>query len=233
MIPLYDIFAAFTVGFMGSLHCIGMCGGISSALTAALPSEFRNQTTRNFLYQLTYNVGRLFSYSIAGALVGWLGAYFYDQLNTAGPSYLRILSGIMMVLLGCYISGWWRVLTYLERLGAYLWKPLSRLTRPLIPTNRLYKALGLGVLWGWLPCGLVYSALTWSLGSGSPGKGAVTMLAFGMGTLPAMLSIGTFHALFSTLSQSRVTRTSAALLLIAFGLWTINNQLVGHNALHH
>ena len=224
MISSYELLAALSVGFMGSLHCIGMCGGISAAITAALPADLHRQHSRLSLYQFTYNVGRLFSYALAGALVGWLGSLWQPDAPDSAPSILRILSGVMMILLGCYISGWWRVLTYLERLGSRLWQPLAPLTRPLIPADRLYKALGLGMLWGWLPCGLVYSALTWSLGTGTPLYGALTMLAFGVGTLPAMLSLGAFHSMMSSLSQSRLIRTLTALLLITFGLWTISLQ---------
>lgn len=221
----HDLIAAFAVGFMGSLHCIGMCGGISSALATAI-TPGRNRTLRQQLgYQLLYSTGRIFAYSCAGALIGLAGAVLYDQIPRHGPSYLRIFAGAMMILLGLYISGWWKILNHLERAGSRVWQHIAPLTRKCIPVDRPDKALILGFLWGWLPCGLVYSALTWSLGAGGPGKGALLMLYFGLGTLPAMLSIGTFSQILSDFARSTGTRLFAALMLMGFGVWTIASQM--------
>lgn len=221
----HDLIAAFAVGFMGSLHCVGMCGGISSALTAAI-SPGHNRTLKQQLgYQLLYSLGRITAYACAGAMIGLAGAALYDQIPRHGPSYLRIFAGAMMILLGLYISGWWKILNQLERAGSRVWKHISPLTRRFIPVDRPDKALALGFLWGWLPCGLVYSALTWSLGSGGAGKGALLMLYFGLGTLPAMLSVGTFSQILSDFARGTGTRLFAALMLIGFGFWTIGSQM--------
>ncbi len=133
----------------------------------------------------------------------------------------------MMILLGFYISGWWKILNQLERLGAQVWKRLAPFTRRFIPVDRPHKALALGFLWGWLPCGLVYSALTWSLGAGGAGRGALLMLYFGLGTLPAMISVGTFSHILSDFARATGTRLVAALMLMGFGVWTILSQF-GH-----
>lgn len=218
--------AALTIGFMGSLHCIGMCGGISSALTTALRPG-ASPFTRQLGYPLLYSSGRIFSYALAGALAVLLGHPFRDLLGGHGPSALRIFAGVMMVLLGFYLSGWWQVLNQLERLGANVWKRLAPWTRHLIPVDHPGKALALGMLWGWLPCGLVYSALAWSVGAESPLQGALLMLFFGLGTLPAMLGVGLFSHALHDWARSRATRTFAALLLIGFGLWTITAQIPG------
>ena len=230
---VYEVVAAFAVGFMASLHCIGMCGGISFALTTSISPQPGDSRWRQFSYQLLFNSGRLFSYATAGALVGAVGMLIYQQISTQGPSYLRIFAGVMMILLGLYVSGWWRVLNQLERMGAKLWKKISPYTRAFIPVDSPHKALVLGALWGWLPCGLVYSALTWSLGAGSPAKGALLMLCFGLGTLPTMLAVGSFSHWLNNFARIPIVRSFVALTLIAYGAWTISSQLMlqaGHSA---
>jgi sulfite exporter TauE/SafE len=221
----YDLIAAFAVGFMGSLHCIGMCGGISSALSTAITPHQANPLWRQLVYQLLYSIGRIASYATAGGIVGLVGATLYHQIAPSGPSYLRIFAGAMMILLGFYLSGWWKILNYLERAGTRVWKRIAPLTRRFIPVDKPHKALILGYLWGWLPCGLVYSALAWSLGSGSAANGALLMFYFGLGTLPALISIGTFSHVLSDFARSHKTRAFAALMLMGFGIWTIASQL--------
>ncbi|HVK98430.1 MAG TPA: sulfite exporter TauE/SafE family protein [Dongiaceae bacterium] len=232
MAPSLDLIAAFAVGFMGSLHCIGMCGGISSALTTAL-APARHSLGRQLGYPLTYNLGRISSYALAGAIAGVLGAQFRDLLGIHGPSVLRIFAAVMMILLGLYLSGWWKVLNHLERAGTRVWKRLAPFTRRFIPVDSPRKALMLGMLWGWLPCGLVYSALAWSVGAGGALPGALLMLCFGLGTLPAMVGIGAFSHVLNDLARSRNTRTLAALLLIGFGVWTLLTQLPLPGGHHH
>ncbi|MGB3620548.1 sulfite exporter TauE/SafE family protein [Ketobacter sp. MCCC 1A13808] len=224
----YDLVAAFAIGFMGSLHCVGMCGGISGALTSAIAPGQARRTRRLLGYQLLYSLGRISSYACAGFLVGFAGSSIYATFEPSGPSYLRIFAGLMMILLGCYLSGWWKILNQLERLGAQGWKHIAPYTKNLLPVDRPIKAVALGFLWGWLPCGLVYSALAWSLGSGDAISGALLMVYFGLGTLPALIGIGTFSHLLQDISQSRGVRIIAALSLIGFGIWTIASQFMGH-----
>lgn len=224
--------AAFSIGFMGSLHCIGMCGGISSALTTALPPG-ASSLRRQLGYPLLYSTGRIASYAVAGGLTGSLGYAFRDLLGSHGPSFLRIFAGLMMILLGLYLSGWWQILNRLEQAGARIWKKLAPWTRHLIPVDNPLKALALGMLWGWLPCGLVYSALAWSIGAESPLQGALLMACFGLGTLPAMLGVGLFSRALSDWARTQSTRTFAALLLTGFGLWTIASQLPVMPGHHH
>lgn len=228
----FNFVAAFAIGFMGSLHCIGMCGGISSALTTAvMPGS--NSVARQLGYPLLYSLGRIFSYAIAGAIAGLLGEQFRHLLGGHGPSILRIFAGVMMILLGLYLSGWWQILNHLERAGARIWKKLAPWTRHFIPVDNPVKALALGLLWGWLPCGLVYSALAWSVGAETPLQGALLMLYFGLGTLPAMIGVGVFSHALNDWARARSTRTFAALLLLGFGLWTISSQLPGFSSHLH
>ena len=176
-----SFFAAFLIGLAGSVHCVGMCGGIVSALTFAIPTH-----QNSFPYALAYNVGRISSYCLAGALTGLLGQLVTQQ-NSTGLSILQLLSACFLLMLACYIGGWWQGLLKVEHLGKYLWKYLSPLSKSFVPFKRPLYALPYGMIWGWLPCGLVYSSLTWSLASGSALEGAKIMLGFGLGTLPVML----------------------------------------------
>ena len=184
--------SAFLIGLLGSTHCLGMCGGIMGALTLGLEDRIRGSSFRLFPYLAAYNLGRITSYALAGALLGLISAQF---MRAAPPEQARlvskIISGGFMVALGMYLTGWWPGLRALERLGGKLWTRLEPFGRRFLPVNHPLKALGLGLVWGWLPCGLVYSALAWSLASGNALDGAALMLAFGLGTLPMLFAMGT------------------------------------------
>jgi len=230
---------AFSIGFLGSLHCVGMCGGISSALATAMPpatspSNVLINTLRKLSFQLFYSCGRIGSYMVAGALVGGIGATIDHLSGGHSISMLRILSGVMMILLGFYISGWWMALAKLERLGSVIWKRIRPLTRPLMPVNTPWKAMALGALWGWLPCGLVYSGLAWSMTSGNLIDGALLMLFFGLGTVPAMVGIGFFSSVLADFARSKTTRSVAGILMIVYGGWTIwGNVSIDHSSMNH
>ena len=211
--------SAFIIGLLGGAHCIGMCGGIMNALSFAIPEPRRNlrQVTPMLLL---YNVGRISSYAIAGALIGLLGGWLQKTGSTAGPA-LRIAAGCMLIAMGLYLAGWWRGLAYLERLGGYLWKVLQPVSNRLMPVTRPYQAAALGVIWGWLPCGLVYSTLTWSATSTNWQQSSLIMFSFGLGTLPALLLTGMFAHQLKVWSQKSALRNTAALLIIGFGIWTM------------
>ena len=234
-----NFITAFSIGFLGSLHCIGMCGGISGALATAMtpstsPSSTLINTLRKLSFQLFYSCGRIGSYMVAGALVGGIGATIDHLSGGHSISMLRILSGVMMILLGFYISGWWMALAKLERIGSVIWKRIRPLTRPLMPVNTAWKAMALGALWGWLPCGLVYSGLTWSMTSGNIIDGALLMLFFGLGTVPAMVGIGFFSSVLADFARSKTTRSIAGILMIIYGSWTIwGNVSIDHENMNH
>ncbi|OUS25625.1 hypothetical protein A9Q99_20790 [Gammaproteobacteria bacterium 45_16_T64] len=227
---------AFSIGFLGSLHCVGMCGGISSALATATPpptvhlSPLRT-ITRKLSFQFFYSTGRLLSYMTAGAIVGGIGTSISLLTGGHGVSILRLLAGVMMILLGFYISGWWMGLSKLERAGSTLWKRIRPLTTPLMPVDNLLKAGALGALWGWLPCGLVYSGLAWTMTAGNPIDSALLMLFFGIGTLPAMIGVGFFGGLLSDIARSKKTRSFAGIIMIIYGGWTLwgNLRMMTHD----
>ena len=214
--------SAFLVGLLGSTHCLGMCGGIVGALTLGLKEEIRRSPVRLFPYLLAYNVGRIATYAIAGAAVGYLSAQI---LRIAPPEQARLIaklvSGGFMLLLGFYLAGWWPALAALEKLGGKLWTRIEPFGRKLLPVNHPLKALGLGLLWGWLPCGMVYAALAWALAAGNATDGALLMVAFGLGTLPMLFAIGAAARWLNQFVQQPWVRRGAGILVILFGLYTL------------
>ena len=205
---------AVLVGLAGAGHCLGMCGGVAAALTFALPDQ--NSLWRKTGYLLLYNVGRILGYYLAGLLLGGLFASLADL--AAGKTLLlvlRLLAAVMMIALGLYMGQWWFGLQRFEALGQHVWKRVKPLAQAMIPLKNPFMALPLGFVWGWLPCGLVYSTLTWASASGSALSGAAIMLGFGLGTLPAMLVVGQAASqLRNFLSGMLFKRTSAVLLLL-------------------
>jgi sulfite exporter TauE/SafE len=210
--------SAFLVGFLGGVHCVGMCGGVVGALTLGLPDHARQGVLQPLPFLLTYNLGRIVSYGVAGMLFGGLG----DFLASLGDLHvtrqiLLLLAGLFMIILGLYLADWWRGLARVERMGVYLWQYIEPLGRHLLPVRRLPQALLAGLVWGWLPCGLVYSILIWSMAAGSWYEGGLLMLSFGLGTLPNLLLASVFAAQLATFVRSVRTRHIAGGLVILFG----------------
>jgi sulfite exporter TauE/SafE len=218
---------ALAAGFFGSPHCLGMCGGIVSALGFALQSQTPG---RRLLLQSLYHLGRLLSYSFLGVLVGLLGKGILAPLVNSKWPY--VLTAAMMILFGLYLTGWWRGLDRLESLGAKLWQAMAPLRKRFIPINSVPRALIAGMLWGFLPCGLVYSALALAMTSGSALTAGAAMLAFGLGTLPMMLMTGSAAAELKNRLQVQGWRTANGLLVVAFGVWTLW-QAFQHGAGNH
>jgi sulfite exporter TauE/SafE len=213
------LLAAFLVGLLGSVHCLGMCGGIVSALTLGLDDAARRSPLRLFPHLLSYNAGRIVSYAAAGAIAGAFSAQVLDLLPPAQAMFVaRVISGGFMILLGLYLAGWWPALNVLERWGGVLWRRIEPLGRRMLPVRNPAQALGVGLVWGWLPCGMVYSALVWALASGSAAQGAMLMIAFGLGTVPMLFAIGaTAERLNRFVRQPRVRQLAGA-IVIAFGV---------------
>ncbi len=211
-----ELLAALMLGLLGSTHCIGMCGGISAALAFALGRDVG--PARRYLLLTGYSLGRITSYALMGALFGGIAAELAGQ---GGMRALRIAAGVLLVLMGLYLAGWLNALALLERAGHGAWRRVQGLAAHLMPVDRLHKALFAGMAWGWLPCGLVYSTLGWASTSGSAAQSALLMLAFGLGTLPAVVASGALAAELRALLQRRGLRVVAGLLVIAFGVWTL------------
>ena len=213
--PEATLLAVFLAGLLGGGHCAGMCGGIVSALSAGAGSRLP--------LHLAYNAGRIASYTLAGAVAGALGGMvlYYDLLPLQLALY--VFANLMLILLGLYLAGWSSMVTRLETVGRRLWRHISPLTRKFLPVNTLPRAFAVGTLWGWLPCGLIYSALAIALVSGSAANGAALMLAFGLGTLPNLLLAGLLLRRARSWFQGRMVRWVSGGLVLGFGIAGLAN----------
>src|SRR5215212_2686735 len=176
----------FLTGLLAGTHCAGMCGGIVTAVSLSRGAN----AAPPFAHLLAFNAGRITSYATAGAVVGAVGAGSL-LLGPQQPmqTFLYLAANVMLIGLGLYVAGLSRMVTALEWVGAGVWRRISPFARGLLPVRNSGQAFALGGLWGWLPCGLVYSVLTAALASGHPITGALTMAAFGLGTLPNLLAL--------------------------------------------
>lgn len=206
-----NVATAFLLGLFGSLHCLGMCGGISSAFGFAQKVPLATL--------LTYNLGRVTTYSVLGAGLGLFGQKAIMVLPEI-KLLLHFLAGFLLIAMGLYISQWWMGLVVIEKMGALVWRQVQPITRHLMPINTPFKALGLGLVWGLLPCGLVYSTLALSLSAANWHLAALMMFSFGLGTMPMMLFSGGVSRQVFSLLRDKNARTVAALVVIAMGVFT-------------
>ena len=209
-----SLLTALLAGLLGGVHCVGMCGGIVAAFS------FRaDGSTPPFRMHLAYNLGRVFSYAIFGALAGTLGASLKLADFLPVQTLLYALAQGVMILLGLYLAGWSQWVLIFERAGGALWKRVKPLFQNLLPVKSMPQAMLAGMAWGWLPCGLVYSILVSALAAGSATSGAALMLAFGLGTLPNLLGMGLFARQIQPFMQQLWVRRIAGLMVAGFGVW--------------
>lgn len=213
--------AAFVMGLLSSGHCLAMCGGIVTTLCggsrAALSAA--SSSAANAPLVLGYHLGRIGTYATAGAIAGTVGSFVW-LADHALPAQ-RVLMGVAALLLlatGLYLLGFTHLVAPLERLGARLWKRLAPIAARIAPAKTLPQAIALGALWGWIPCGLIYGALAIAATTGSPQGGALAMVAFGTGTLPALLLASAMAVRLAAFIRHRWVRTTAGTLVILFGL---------------
>jgi sulfite exporter TauE/SafE len=216
------LLSAFLVGLLGSTHCLGMCGGIVSALTFGVRVDLRRSPWSLAPYLLAYNAGRISSYVVAGVITGAVGAGAVSVLPSSATRWtVKLVTGGFMIALGLYLAGWWPGLQILERWGGALWRRIEPIGRRLLPVDYPLKALGFGMVWGWLPCGMVYAMLAWALASGSATEVAKLMLAFGLGTLPMLLMIGAAAEWLKDFVRHPWVRRGTGALVLLFGIYTI------------
>ena len=209
-----SLISAFLVGLLGGGHCVGMCGGIVGAVSMHLP-----QSKSKVPFLLAYNTGRILSYTIAGAIAGFVGASsFFLEHALPIQHFLYGISSLMLIALGLYLAGIWHGVTYLENAGKAIWKTLQPYSKRYIPVQNFKQAFLLGSLWGWLPCGLVYSVLIAAVATGDAVNGGLLMLAFGLGTLPTLLTMGMAAVRLKTVLQNIWVRRASGLLVLGFGV---------------
>lgn len=209
------VMAAFVTGLLGSAHCFGMCAGLSGlfAVNASVAS-LRSQLPM----AIVYNTGRILSYAFLGVLVATVGQSVVKAIpNIAAP--VRLAGGLLIVIVGLQVAFGWRFLAPLEQAGATIWKRIAPAAKNLLPVTTLRKALGLGLLWGWLPCGLVYSVLLLAATTANALNGGLVMIAFGIGTMPAMIMTGISASRLSQFLSRK--RMGAGLLIVLIGAITM------------
>lgn len=217
-----NIASAFMVGLMGTAHCVGMCGGLLTAFASQTPAAKGNVLLHQVKYALSYHLGRIASYTLAGAIIGGLAQSLSILFNINDYLLLlRVLAGVLMIVTGLYIANIWFGLRKIERIGTRFWQLIAPLAQKVMPFNSLKQAVIAGGLWGWLPCGLVYSMLTWSMAAGTAVDGALLMLAFGLGTLPALLGLSVSTTGVLQWLKHKTVRFIGGWLLIGLGIQTI------------
>ena len=213
--------AAVLTGFLGGVHCAGMCGGIVAAVAGQSAGN-----VRPWLMHLAYNAGRIASYALAGAVAGAVGSLglMFDRWLPV-QIVLYVMANLLLIALGLYLAGIRSPITRLEHLGARLWRRIQPFTRRFLPADSVPKALALGMLWGWLPCGLVYTVLFTALLSGSALNGAILMLAFGLGTLPNLMAAAVLLQRSRSLLASRTARLFSGVTVMAFGVYGVAHAM--------
>ena len=222
MIELTQLGSAFALGLAGAGHCLGMCGGIAAALNLG--------GQRNSAVTLSYHGGRIASYTALGALLGFAAGSIDISAWTLG---LRYLAGVLLIGMGLSIAGWWHGMARLERAGAVLWQPVQKLSSRWLPVRHWRQGFALGLCWGLMPCGLIYSSLAWAATAQSAAASALMMLCFGLGTLPAMLATSLGADRLQGFLRRRGLKLVIAVLLLMSGLWTLYQTATHGNHADH
>lgn len=216
---LLNLVIAFNLGVFSTLHCLGMCGGIAGALSLAIPGDVNKSPYQRIKITTGYNLGRITSYTIAGAIAGASAGVVVPLLNPAfAHRLLQFLAAVILVLIGLNLAGWLPLSGRLEGIGFRLWRYIQPFTRKFVPITGFFPAFKTGMVWGWLPCALVYSVLLWSLASGSVISGGLQMFVFGLGTLPGMITAGSLGSSLRETFTRPAIRRIAAIIIICFGL---------------
>ncbi len=227
------LFTSFSAGLLGSGHCFGMCGGIATGLGSLFGSQHPSGKKRDgqgmslVSSALLFNLGRLLSYAILGLLSAWLLAQAGNVLNAPRWSILlRLLTALMIFLIGLQFLFNWQLLAWVERAGAGVWKAIlpiaMRASRLPGGTGRL----ALGLCWGLLPCGLVYSILLTAATGGTALSGALIMLAFGLGTLPAMLGMSMAAPTLAVFLHDRWARKFLGIAMILLATLSVSLMFI-------
>jgi len=209
------------LGAASGLHCVGMCGGIVTAFSTRQKINFLNEE-KNWERQLAFNAGRISSYAMAGAAAGALGSGALLARALPAQTALLILANVVLILVGLQLAGKATALGRLEALGAPLWRRLQPAAARLVSGKGFSKIYAAGLLWGGLPCGLVYGALVLAAAaSASPLEGAVAMVAYGLGTLPWLIAAGLAAARMRSWFTRRAVRAAAGAAVLSFGLYGV------------
>jgi sulfite exporter TauE/SafE len=216
---------ALMAGLLGSGHCFGMCGGIAGSL-GMLTGQGGRRTS--FFAAMMFNLGRIGGYAILGAFGGWLLAGTGEMLAVPGWSrWLRIVTAALILLVGLRFLFDWRSLDQIERLGTGVWKRIMPLAMKASALPGSMGRLALGICWGFLPCGLVYTVLLTAASTGKALNGAMVMLVFGAGTLPAMLGLTLAAPTLDSILKDKTFRRFIGLGLVILAAWALLTASAG------
>lgn len=214
--------AMFIAGFLAGGHCLMMCGGIAHLIGFSAGKNNRYISLSRIVF---YNFGRIFSYTLLGALLGLVGEFFSDFGKSVFPSnaqsfaqIMHIVAAVFLIAMGLYIAGFTKIFTPLERLGLPIWKLVEPLAQKFLPPKNFWQCYMLGILWGFLPCGIVYAALIKAFSSTSIINGALLMLCFGVGTFPNLVLISWGSAFIAKVRSYKWVNWLSGLILIVFGI---------------
>jgi hypothetical protein len=205
--------AALVMGIAGGAHCVAMCGGVA---TAACGTSCTKTLGARASHSIAFHAGRVVTYAAFGALAGALGAIplAFVPFEVARLA-LRVVAAVLLLGLGLHLTGLDSFFVRIESIGAPVWSRVAPLARKLLPVRSAKHAVLLGAAWGFVPCGLVYAALSLALGAGSIAGGAFTMFAFGLGTLPVMVALTTIASdLARRLASGWGRRVAGAIILV-------------------
>lgn len=206
--------AALLTGILGGAHCVAMCGGIATSFSVG---------SRGWWAAMQPNFGRVAGYMVAGAIVGGLGGTLLGLAKTPWlGTAMRAAVGIVLILAGLrMLDGKNRLPRFFGGPANRFWRLLQPLQRRLLPTNTGPRRFLLGMVWGWMPCGLSSTMLAAAWLSASPVHGALTMAAFGLGTLPVMVSLTWAGQRIGQRLQRGSFRITAGILVILSGVLTL------------
>lgn len=231
-----SLLSVFLLGLLGGAHCAAMCGPIVGAVVMAnrragsnaapagkirivAASAAAGPQPTDWPRLLAYNFGRVLSYIAAGALAGAVGSAAWFASHVAPVQRIALaLAGGALIAMGLYLLGVLRPLGALESAGQPLWRRVAPLAARVLRGGRPLQSLGAGLVWGLIPCGMVYAMLVAALASGSAGDGALLAAAFGAGTLPNLLAIGWAASRSTRWLRSGWLRRAAGVLILAFGV---------------
>lgn len=234
-LPAFTLAAAFLAGLAGGAHCAAMCGPLVGIACRARDGASGGEWLR---HALAYNAGRIVAYATAGAITGAVGAG--GLLLRGEPLTQQVMLAAMsvsLIVLAAYVAGVTPLVRGIEAAGAVAWRRIGPVSRRFLPTTTPARAFGLGLVFGWLPCGMVYVALIAALATAHPLHGALVMAAFGLGTLPNLLAISAWFRYAAAWARSRAARMLVASVIAGVGAFGLAKALgpasiAGHGAWH-
>lgn len=219
-----ELLIAFFIGLSSSGHCLMMCGGIASSLSSNVKQHaFWPRMSRTLLFHL----GRISCYASLGFVIGDL-LRLAVSTSPAAVFYSRLFAGLMLVIIGAYVMGFGRVARFIESRMAFIWQKLQPVVRQFMGAESYGDAYVIGYLWGFLPCGIIYSTLLWASSQVGDTSAALLMLFFGLGTIPALFASSLFVQKLLTGRGKKIMGAA----LIVFGLWTMSFVFMSHGNGH-